>query len=298
MNVAMLSKHYDPNIMLPPIIGTTPPSDGVNITLDDGTLIGQGQPLVLIAGPCVIESQDHSLYMAEKIQTICMNVGINFVFKSSFDKANRSSIFSYRGPGIFKGLDILNRVKETIGCSTLTDIHESRQVEQIADVVDIIQIPAFLCRQTDLLVAVAKTEKAINIKKGQFLAPKDMIHAIKKVEESGNRNIIVTERGTCFGYNNLIVDMRSLNILHSFGYPVCFDATHSTQLPGGKVSGGNVNYVPLLARAATATGIDALFMEVHDNPKNARSDRASQLPLENLQKILQDVLKIHELVSL
>lgn len=276
-----------------------PPADREVIILEDGTIVGQGQPLVLFAGPCVIESREHVLYMAERIQTVCMEVGINFVFKSSFDKANRSSIGSYRGPGITAGLDILSEVKERVGCPILTDIHEPWQAEQAAVVADIIQIPAFLCRQTDLLIAAADTGKAINVKKAQFVAPLDMIHVIEKIEEYGNGNIILTERGTSFGYNNLVVDMRSLAIMRNFGVPVCFDATHSTQLPGGGVqSGGNADYAPLLARAATAVGIDALFMEVHDNPGEALSDSTSQLALSKLQRTLIDVLKIHEIVSL
>lgn len=281
------------------ITNDDPPADREDIILEDGTLIGQGQPLVLIAGPCVIESREHSKHMAEAIQSVCMEVGINFVFKSSFDKANRSSLNSYRGPGISTGLDILQEVKDTVGCPILTDIHEPWQAEKVATVADILQIPAFLCRQTDLLVAAANTGRAVNVKKAQFVSPQDMVYVVEKIEENGNGNIILTERGTTFGYNNLVVDMRSLAIMRSFGVPVCFDGTHSTQLPGGGIqSGGNSDFAPLLARAATAVGIDALFMEVHDNPKEALSDSTSQLPLSWLKGTLEDVLRIHEIVSL
>lgn len=265
------------------------------IILDDGTFIGEGYPLVLIAGPCVIESYDHAYKMASCIQSICFDMGVPLVFKASFDKANRSSIESYRGPGLDKGLEILNSIREDFGCHILTDIHEPWQAEIVSEVVDIIQIPAFLCRQTDLLVAAAKTGKPVNVKKAQFVAPKDMFFVAEKLTNSGANGIILTERGTCFGYNNLVVDMRSLMIMRQFGFPICFDATHSTQMPGGgRQSGGNSDYAPALARSAAAVGIDVLFMEVHDNPKEALSDSTNQLPLSKLQSTLEEVVYIHD----
>jgi 2-dehydro-3-deoxyphosphooctonate aldolase (KDO 8-P synthase) len=274
-----------------------PPFPPPKIILDDGTIIAVGEPLVAILGPCVIESEDHCLMMADAINTICMDVGINFVFKSSFDKANRSSLSSYRGPGLAKGLSILDKVKEKIGCPVLTDVHEAWQCEQVASVVDILQIPAFLCRQTDLLIAAAKTGNPVAVKKGQFVAPQDMKQVVDKIVQSGNTQIILTERGTTFGYNNLVVDYRSLLFMRQLGYPVCFDATHSTQLPGGGTqSGGHSQYAPALARAAAAVGIDVLFAEVHNNPPRALSDAACQLPIRGLEDMLQDVLSIHEII--
>jgi 2-dehydro-3-deoxyphosphooctonate aldolase (KDO 8-P synthase) len=279
-----------------PAFSILPPThEPPTIVLEDGTLIAQGAPLVAILGPCVIESEDHCLRLADTIQAICMEVGINFIFKSSFDKANRSSVNSYRGPGLSKGLDILSKVKRLSGCPVLTDVHEPWQVDQVAQVVDIIQIPAFLCRQTDLLLAASKMGKPVNIKKAQFAAPEDMKYAIEKIEHYGNTQIIVTERGSVFGYNNLIVDMRSLAILRGFGYPVCLDATHSTQKPGGgPVSRGNSEFAPLLARAGAAVGIDVLFMEVHNNPSAALSDGTNQLPIHLLEKTLMNVKNIHD----
>lgn len=264
------------------------------IVLEDGTLIAQGEPMVFILGPCVIESEDHAFSMAEAIDQTCRELGANFVFKASFDKANRSSVDSYRGPGLVRGLCILQRIKEVVQCPILTDVHEPWQVDQVAQVADIIQIPAFLCRQTDLLLAASKMGKPVNIKKGQFVAPEDMLYAIKKIEHYGNNQIIITERGTSFGYNNLVVDMRSLAIMRQFGYPICFDATHSTQKPGGgPQSGGNSEFAPLLARAATATGcVDAIFMEVHNNPSVALSDGTNQLPLRKLEKTIKEILDI------
>lgn len=271
-----------------------PTDEPPTIELEDGMIIAQGAPLVAILGPCVIESEDHSLHMADEISSICSELGVNFIFKSSFDKANRSHVESYRGPGLIKGLNVLQKVKERIDCPVLTDVHEPWQVDQVAQVADIIQIPAFLCRQTDLLLACSKMGRPVNIKKGQFVAPEDMQYAIGKIEHYGNRQILLTERGATFGYNNLVVDMRSLAIMRQFGYPICFDATHSTQKPGGgPQSGGNSEFAPLLARAATATGcIDALFMEVHDNPAIAMSDGTNQLPLRDLEKTLKQVMAI------
>ena len=273
------------------IVDEDPPTkEPPAIVIEDGTMIAQGGPLVAILGPCVIESEEHCLRMAEAIQLQCIEHGFNFVFKSSFDKANRSSVDSYRGPGLVEGLRILEKVKTTFGCPVLTDVHEPWQVDQVAQVVDIIQIPAFLCRQTDLLLACSKMGKPVNIKKGQFVAPEDMKYAINKLEYYGNSQCMLTERGSTFGYNNLVVDFRSLAIMREFGVPICFDATHSTQKPGGgPTSGGNSEFAPLLARAAAAVGIDALFMEVHDNPMVALSDGTNQLPLSKLGDTLYDI---------
>ena len=255
----------------------------------------------LIAGPCVIESEAHVLKMAEAIAAEAAKLKIPFVFKASYDKANRTSLKSYRGPGIDEGLRILKKVRETLGLLVLTDVHETKDVPQVAEAVDIIQIPAFLCRQTDLLVAAAKHARAINVKKGQFVSPADMRHAVQKVRESGNDNIFLTERGSSFGYNNLVVDMRSLAIMREFA-PVVFDATHSVQLPssgaGGKaVSGGQPEFIPLLSRAAVAAGVDGVFMEVHDNPAEAKSDGANALDLKKLPGVLTELLAVHRAVS-
>tara|TARA_Y100001980_G_scaffold44950_1_gene24592 strand:- start:329 stop:1141 length:813 start_codon:yes stop_codon:yes gene_type:complete len=255
--------------------------------------------LTLIAGPCVIESLDHARRMAFDINKIANKTGIKLIYKSSFDKANRSSITSYRGLGIDEGLGILQKVKDEIDIPILTDIHLPEQAEIVAEVVDVIQIPAFLCRQTDLLIAAAKTGKAINVKKGQFLAPWDMSNVVFKLEKSQCQKILLTDRGTQFGYNNLVADMRSIPILQKFGYPVIFDATHSAQLPGGdgKTSGGNRELIPTLAKSAVAAGCDGIFMEVHDDVKNAKSDASTQWPLENLDKLLTDLLKIKKALS-
>ncbi len=260
----------------------------------DGLHIGSS--LFLIAGPCVIESEAHALKMAEAISAITRKLHIPYVFKASYDKANRTSLKSYRGPGLEEGLRILQKVRKETGVPVLTDVHETVDVPAVAEAVDILQIPAFLCRQTDLLVAAAKHAKAVNIKKGQFVSPWDMRHAVEKVRESGNNNIILTERGSSFGYNNLVVDMRSLAIMRQFA-PVVFDATHSVQLPssgaGGKaVSGGQPEYIPLLSRAAVAAGVDGIFMEVHDNPAEAKSDGANALPLRELEAVLAELLAI------
>jgi 2-dehydro-3-deoxyphosphooctonate aldolase (KDO 8-P synthase) len=268
-------------------------SDQIPFMLD-GLKIGSG--LFLIAGPCVIESETHALKMAEAISAVARKLQIPYIFKASYDKANRTSIKSFRGPGLEEGLRILERVKRETGVRVLTDVHEAVDMPAVADAVDVVQIPAFLCRQTDLLVAAAKHAKAINIKKGQFVSPWDMRHAVEKVRESGNNNIFLTERGSSFGYNNLVVDMRSLAIMRQFA-PVVFDATHSVQLPssgaGGKaVSGGQPEYIPLLARAAVAAGVDGVFMEVHDNPAEAKSDGANALPLGDLEAILKELLAI------
>jgi 2-dehydro-3-deoxyphosphooctonate aldolase (KDO 8-P synthase) len=252
--------------------------------------------LFLIAGPCVIESETHAIKMAAAIKAIAGKLQIPYIFKASYDKANRTSLKSFRGPGITEGLRILQKVNQEIGIPVLTDVHQAADVPAVAAAVDVVQIPAFLCRQTDLLVAAAKHARAINIKKGQFVSPWDMRHAVDKVRESGNRNIFLTERGSSFGYNNLVVDMRSLAIMRQFA-PVVFDATHSVQLPssgagGEAVSGGQPEFIPLLSRAAVAAGVDGVFMEVHDNPAQARSDGANALDLKNLESVLIELLAI------
>ena len=260
-----------------------------------GNVIFGKDNLGIIAGPCVIENRDHSLEMSYAIKEVSENVGIPIIFKSSFDKANRTSIKSFRGPGIQEGMRILSDVKTETGLKVLTDIHSPDQAGLVSDVVDIIQIPAFLSRQTDLLIAAAKTGKPINIKKGQFLAPWDVEHIVKKVEESGSQNILLTDRGTQFGYNNLVADMRAIPLMKQFGYPVIFDATHSAQLPGGSGghSSGMRDMIPTLARAAVAAGCNGVFMEVHNNVDNAKSDAATQWPLDKLASLLIELKKIH-----
>lgn len=253
---------------------------------------------MLIAGPCVIESEDLVMEVAREIKQIAEELNLDFYFKSSFDKANRTSIDSFRGPGIKKGLQILKKVKEEIGVKIVTDIHESYQAELVASVCDIIQIPAFLCRQTDLLVAAAKTGKIINVKKAQFLAPWDMKNVVKKLEESGNNNILLCERGTAFGYNSLIVDMTSIVEMKKFGYPVVFDATHSVQKPGGNgdSTGGNRDHIEYLSKAAFAAGADALFLEVHPDPDKALSDGPNMVPLSNLKELLVKLIRVYDSV--
>jgi 2-dehydro-3-deoxyphosphooctonate aldolase (KDO 8-P synthase) len=251
-----------------------------------------GPELFLIAGPCVIESEEHALFMATSIAAICRELGVPYIFKASYDKANRTSISSYRGPGITEGLRILALVRDQVKVPVLTDVHEAAQATAAGEVVDVLQIPAFLCRQTDLLAAAARTGRAVNVKKGQFVAPQDMLHAVTKIKESGNLNVSLTERGSSFGYHNLVVDMRSLAIMREFA-PVIFDATHSVQLPSqGVQSGGQPQFIPVLSRAAVAAGIDGIFMEVHDNPAAAKSDGANALPLTSLKATLQSLLAI------
>ncbi len=264
----------------------------------DNVAFGNGN-LSFILGPCVVESAQHALFMAQEIKDICEHVGVGFVYKSSFDKANRSSIDSFRGDGMDFGLEILAQVKAEIGVPVITDIHEPHQAAQCAEVVDMLQIPAFLCRQTDLLVAAAETGKAVNVKKGQFLSPWDAKNIVDKLQAAGCEKIILTERGASFGYNNLVVDMRSFPVMRSFGVPVCFDVTHSLQLPGGlgKATGGQAKYIEHFARAGVACGVDVVFMEVHDNPANAPSDGPNQLPLARLEKLLTKLKAIHELVN-
>jgi 2-dehydro-3-deoxyphosphooctonate aldolase (KDO 8-P synthase) len=251
--------------------------------------------LLVIAGPCVIESEDNVMLIAGTMKEIAARNGIDYYFKASFDKANRTSISSFRGPGIDKGLDILRKVKEKYGLRICTDIHEPWQAAKVADVVDIIQIPAFLCRQTDLLVAAAKTGKLLNIKKAQFLAPWDMTHVVRKVEETGNKHIMLCERGTMFGYNTLVVDMTSICEMKKLGYPVVMDATHSVQKPGGQgcTTGGCREYVEPLAKAAIAAGADALFFEVHPDPDHALSDGPNMVKLSEFESMLQRILKIY-----
>lgn len=252
----------------------------------------------LLAGPCVIESEETLMTEAETLKSIVDKFDVDFYFKASFDKANRTSISSYRGPGLEEGLRLLQKVKDEFQVKIVTDIHEPWQAEPVAEVVDIIQIPAFLCRQTDLLVAAAHTGKCINVKKAQFLAPWDMKNVVNKLKESGNNNIMLCERGTSFGYNTLVVDMTSLIEMRKMGYPVIFDATHSVQKPGGKgnATGGNREYVRYLARAAAATGIDGLFAEVHPDPDNALSDGPNMVPLSRFGDLLKEVLEIHSLI--
>lgn len=252
----------------------------------------------LIAGPCVIESVETTMKVAKEIKAICERLDLDFYFKSSFDKANRTSITSFRGPGIDEGMDILKKVKKELNVKICTDIHEPWHAEKVAKVCDIIQIPAFLCRQTDLLVAAAKTGKLINVKKAQFLAPWDMKHVINKLEEAGNKNIMLCERGTTFGYNTLVVDMTSIMEMKKFGYPVVMDATHSVQKPGGKgnATGGNRDYVEPLAKAAIAAGADALFFEVHPDPDNALSDGPNMVRLDNFEDLLKRVIRVYDAV--
>ena len=264
------------------------------IDIAPGYTIGGGEPLLFFAGPCVIESRAHSLRMAAMLKTIGEETGARIVFKSSFDKANRSSKDSFRGPGLEEGLDILAQVKATTGLPVLSDIHEPDQAEAAAKVLDVLQVPAFLSRQTDLLTAAAGTGKPINVKKGQFLAPDDMAHVIEKLRADGNENIMLCERGTSFGYHNLVVDMRALPMMSALGFPVVYDVTHSLQLPGsGKETGGLKQYAAPLARAAAATGfVDGFFMEVHDNPDAALSDSSTQLDVRDVPNLLRSILAI------
>ncbi len=269
------------------------------IQITETVTIGGKTALALIAGPCVIEDEAETHRIAGWIKKIADAVGIPFIFKSSFDKANRSSVSSYRGPGLKRGLDVLKAIKEDLSIPVLTDIHTVEQAELAADVADILQIPAFLCRQTDLLIAAARTMRPVNVKKGQFLAPWDVKNIIDKIENAGNNRILITERGTSFGYNTLISDMRALPIIREYGYPVIFDATHSVQQPGGLgiTSGGQSQYVPYLARAAVATGCDAVFLEVHSDPHRAKSDGPNMLPLSDLKPLLKQLLAIENAIN-
>jgi 2-dehydro-3-deoxyphosphooctonate aldolase (KDO 8-P synthase) len=259
--------------------------------------VGAGR-LFLIAGPCVIESEAHVRKMADAIQRITADLGVPYIFKASYDKANRTSVKSFRGPGLKEGTAILRRLAESTGLPVLTDVHEPAQCEVAAEGADVLQIPAFLCRQTDLLTAAARTGRAVNVKKGQFVAPGDMKHAMEKVSGAGGSRVFLTERGTAFGYNNLVVDMRSLAIMRNFA-PVVFDGTHSVQTPSAAngVSGGQPEFIPLLTRAAVAAGVDGVFLEVHDNPAEAKSDGANALDLKNLKPVLEKLLAIHAAVG-
>jgi 2-dehydro-3-deoxyphosphooctonate aldolase (KDO 8-P synthase) len=267
----------------------------------DNVRIGAGG-LFLIAGPCVIESEDHAMFMAEVIKGVTRSLNFPFIFKASYDKANRTSMRSFRGPGLVEGLRILKKVKNEVHVPVLTDVHETADVPKVAEVADILQIPAFLCRQTDLIVAAAMSERVVNIKKGQFVSPWDMRHAVEKCRTAGNDRVFVTERGSSFGYNNLVVDMRSLAIMRKF-VPVVFDATHSVQLPSASadgdhaVSGGQPEFIPVLARAAVAAGVDGVFMEVHDNPKEAKSDGANALESTKLRAVLKELLAVQGALS-
>ena len=261
--------------------------------------IANNKPFTLIAGPCQLESEVHAIKISTKLKKITNELKINLIYKTSFDKANRTSLKGRRGLGLDKSLPIFDKIKNEVGVPILTDVHTAEQCSIVADHVDVLQIPAFLCRQTDLLIAAAKTGKIINVKKGQFLAPWDMANVIKKIEESGNKNILITERGASFGYNTLVSDMRSLPIMSKFGFPIVFDATHSVQQPGGmgEKSGGQREFVPYLARAAIAVGVGAIFMETHDDPDNAPSDGPNMIPLNEVKPLLKKLTEIDNIVK-
>jgi 2-dehydro-3-deoxyphosphooctonate aldolase (KDO 8-P synthase) len=265
----------------------------------DKIRIGGKNPVVLIAGPCVIEGEKSALDTAGKLKDICEKINIPLIYKSSYDKANRTSVKSFRGVGLKKGLKILKKVKEKIGIPVLSDVHKEEEIDEAAEVLDIIQIPAFLSRQTDMIIKVANTGRVVNVKKGQFLAPWDIKNIIEKIESTGNKKILITERGVSFGYNNLVADMRSLPIMRSFGYPVIFDATHSLQLPGGagNSSGGQREFVPYITRAAAATGCDGIFIEVHPDPDKAPCDGPNMFKLENLPSLLKQIKEIDRVVK-
>lgn len=265
----------------------------------DNRLFGHGQPLVMISGPCVIESREACRETALRLAELAEASGTSLIFKASYDKANRTSIDAYRGPGLEKGLEILHEIKSETGLPLLTDVHSPEQATAAGEVIDVLQIPAFLCRQTDLLVAAGETGRCINIKKGQFLAPPDMIHAVRKVESTGNRNILLTERGASFGYNNLVADFRSLIQMKEHGYPVVFDATHSVQRPGGGngFTAGDGPMAPMLARAAVAVGCHGLFMETHLNPAEAKSDKENAIPFEKLGALWDQLKRIHQIAG-
>ena len=260
--------------------------------------LGAGHPLFVIAGPCVIENERHTLMMAERLATITRDLRIPYIFKASFDKANRTSTDSYRGPGLRRGLQVLALVKREFGVAVLTDVHETAQVSPVAEVCDVIQIPAFLCRQTDLLLEAGRSGAAVNIKKGQFLSPWDIGHAINKVKSKGNLRILVTERGSTFGYNNLVVDFRGLAVMQGFGFPVILDVTHALQLPGGEGhrSGGQPQFIPILARAGVAAGVDGLFIEVHNRPERALSDGANALALSRFKRLMTNLCDLGKFV--
>jgi 2-dehydro-3-deoxyphosphooctonate aldolase (KDO 8-P synthase) len=261
--------------------------------------IANDQPFTLIAGPCQLESEQHALDVSKELKKITSDLKINLIYKTSFDKANRTSLSGKRGMGLEKSLPIFDKIRKEVGVPVLTDVHTAEQCSMLANHVDVLQIPAFLCRQTDLLISAAKTGKIINVKKGQFLAPWDMANVIKKLEESGNKNILLTERGASFGYNTLVSDMRALPIMAKFGYPIVFDATHSVQQPGGmgEKSGGQREFVPYLARAAIAVGVGAVFMETHEDPDNAPSDGPNMIPLSEIKSLLKQLVSIDTLIK-
>lgn len=263
-----------------------------------GFVIGEKQPFAVISGPCIIESESHTLSCAEVLVNICSKLQLPLIFKASYDKANRSAGDSFRGPGLTQGLKILHKVKKTFGIPVTTDIHETSHAAPAAEVCDLLQIPAFLCRQTDLLLAAAHTGRAVNVKKGQFLAPWDMKNVVEKITSTGNHHLILTDRGTCFGYNNLVSDMRAIPIMKEFGYPVCFDVSHSTQLPGGmgKQTGGQRQFIPTLAKAAVASGCHLLFIESHPDPAQAKSDSTTVFPFDALSALLEDLIPLYRLI--
>ncbi len=275
------------------------PTVSREIRIDARVKVGGTNPLFLVGGPCVIESEKHALFMAGEIKSICRRLRVPYIFKSSFDKANRSSIKSFRGPGIERGLQILLRIKEEMGVPVLSDVHEPGQVERAAAVLDVIQIPALLCRQTDLIVEAARSGKALNIKKGQFLSPYEMRHAVEKVLSQGNERILLTERGTFFGYGNLVLDIRSIPVMKDFGFPVIVDASHSVQRPGGEgdVSGGESGFIPTLAKAGVSVGADGVFLEVHDRPDRALSDRYNSFIINKLYGLLRSLIRIRKAVG-
>ena len=261
--------------------------------------IANDKPFTLIAGPCQLENEEHAIMISSELKKITNDLGINLIYKTSFDKANRTSLKGKRGMGLENSLPIFDKIRKEVGLPVLTDVHTAEQCKAVADHVDVLQIPAFLCRQTDLLIAAAKTGKIINVKKGQFLAPWDMANVIKKIEESGNKKILITERGASFGYNTLVSDMRALPIMSRFGFPIVFDATHSVQQPGGmgEKSGGQREFVPYLARAAIAVGVGAIFMETHEDPDNAPSDGPNMVPLNEVKALLKKLTEIDKLVK-
>ncbi|MCJ7579427.1 MAG: 3-deoxy-8-phosphooctulonate synthase [Candidatus Aminicenantes bacterium] len=275
------------------------PTDVKDICINERIRIGGTNPLFLIGGPCVLENRDHALSMARKINAICRDLNIPFIFKASYDKANRSSLKSFRGPGLKEGLQILSEIKQELSIPVLSDVHETSQIQRAADILDIIQIPAFLCRQTDLIVAAARTQKPLNIKKGQFISPYEVKNIVEKITDQGNESIILTERGTSFGYGNLIFDVRSIPIMKELGFPVVIDASHSVQLPGGEghSSGGEAKFIPSIARAGISVGCDGIFCEIHDNPEKALSDKHNSLRLNELRSFLKGLLKLRRAVD-
>ena len=266
------------------------------ILINEKVKIGGTNPFFLIGGPCVIENQDHAFFMAKEIKKICENLQISFIFKASYDKANRSSISSYRGPGAERGLEILRTIKDEVLVPVLSDVHETNQIEKAAQILDVIQIPALLSRQTDLIVEAAKTQKPLNLKKGQFLSPHEMKNAVEKALSQGNEKLIITERGTFFGYNNLVFDIRSIPIMKKWGFPVVIDASHSVQKPGGEgsSSGGEAEFIPYKAKAGVSVGADGVFLEIHDNPSQALSDKYNSLILKDLRNLLASLLRLRQ----